>query len=62
MHLFELQRVLAQVKKQYPEIDDDEARDIAREWCDELAQEAAERYDTDCIEDHMPAEYFTERG
>lgn len=54
-------KVLADVKRRYPKKDHEECVDIAHDWCADLVQEIADRYDTDCIEDHMPAEYFTER-
>jgi hypothetical protein len=53
--LFE--RALAKVSKSHPELDADEQRELARDWCAELAEEREQREDTPCL----PEPWWTQR-
>lgn len=55
-------RTLKEVKRLHPKICHEAAVEMAHDWMADAAREREEQSDTDCIQDHMPLEYFTERG
>lgn len=52
----DFERTLRQVKRTFPELDDDEARDVAREWIADEAEAREQQDDTPSIEDRIPDE------
>ncbi len=45
------EKIVERIKKQYPDMDDEEVNDLAYQWAQELAEEAEQREDTPCLDD-----------
>lgn len=54
--------MLARVKRQHPGMDDDEAQDLAHQWCCEASEEDEQREDSPSIEDTLPEEVLALRN